>query len=140
MDVIMAWREEVIGSVFGQTPEAELLAANRDYYSRRLSDGSHIAVAASVGGEDVGCGGVCFQEELPSPDNPSGHCAYLMNIYVRKPSRHKGIGRAIITHLVDVARRRGCGKVYLETTQMAESLYKTIGFESMKGMLKLKNN
>ncbi len=27
-------------------------------------------------------------EELPSPDNPSGKCAYLMNIYVREAFRN----------------------------------------------------
>lgn len=137
---IMMWRDEVIEAVFGQSPEKGLIEANRDYYTRHIADGSHLAIAASVGGKDAGCGGICFHEELPSPDNPTGRCAYLMNIYVREAFRHAGIGASIIRHLVGEARKRGCGKIYLETTDMAETLYGSIGFEPMKGMLRIKDN
>ncbi len=134
---LMAWREEVIEAVFGQSPDKKLLDSNRDYFARHIADGSHIAVSASAAGTDMGCGGVCFQEELPSPDNPTGRCAYLMNIYVREPFRHKGVGESIIRYLVGVARKRGCFKIYLETSEMAETLYRSIGFMPMKGMMKI---
>lgn len=139
IETLMAWREEVIETVFSELPEKELLDANRAYYTRHIPDGTHLAVVASVADEDVGCGGICFQEELPSPDNPTGRCAYLMNIYVREPYRHRGVGESIIRHLVKEARKYDCGKIYLETSDMAETLYKSIGFMPMKGMLKLDN-
>ena len=31
--------------------------------------------------EIIGCGGICYQSELPSPENLSGINGYLMNIY-----------------------------------------------------------
>ena len=71
---------------------------------------------AEYDGVECGCGAVCFTEELPSPNNPTGRCAYLMNIYVRELFRNKSIAHHIITRLVDEARGRGCGKIYLETT------------------------
>lgn len=90
---LMHWRKEVIENVFGTTPSKRLLAANRRYYLQHIADGSHIAIVASVDGTDAGCGAICLSDELPSPDNPSGHCAYLMNIYVRKNYRSRGIGQ-----------------------------------------------
>lgn len=136
LPTLMRWRAEVIRNVFGVEPAPRLLVANRQYYRRSIPDGSHYAVVASSDGEDVGCGAVCFSDELPSPDNPTGHCAYLMNIYVREEFRNHGIGHEIIRHLVGEAQRRNCCKIYLETTPAGRSIYDSIGFRNMKDMMK----
>lgn len=133
---LMRWRAEVIEMVFGITPSASLLDANRRYYEENIRRGRHIAVIAECGSAEAGCGSICLSEELPSPDNLSGRCAYLMNIYVRKEYRGKGIGHSIVRWLVDYARTAGCGKIYLETTRAARSLYISIGFEDMPDMMK----
>lgn len=99
LDELMGWREEVIANVFGVRADDGLLESNRQYYSTHIQDGSHIAVVASSEGIDCGCGAICFSEELPSPDNPGGKCAYLMNIYVREVYRNKGIAHRIIRYL-----------------------------------------
>lgn len=136
LPTLMHWREEVIENVFGVKPSQALLVENRKYYMRHIYDGSHIAVVAQADGIDAGCGGICLTEELPSSDNPSGRCAYLMNIYVREPFRRKGIARSIVEWLVDKARKAGCDKIYLETTPQAHPLYKEIGFEDLPGIMK----
>jgi Na+/H+ antiporter nhaC len=133
---LMAWRAEVLGSVFGIIPTPQLLSANRRYYKQHIDNGSHIAVIAKVNETEVGCGAICLCDELPSPDNPSGKCAYLMNIYVKELYRSNGIGHAIVQHLVQTAMRLGCDKIYLETTPRARSLYSSIGFKELNGILK----
>lgn len=97
LPTLMRWRREVIEHVFGEVPSDALMEANRRYYATHIADGSHIAVVAHTDGEDAGCGAICFTEELPSPDNPSGRCAYLMNIYVRRHRHHfrTGAGRPL---------------------------------------------
>lgn len=135
IDTIMRWRGEVIEAVFGVSVSDPLVSQNHSYYRRHIADGSHFAVMATLGGVEAGCGGLCFYEELPSPDNPSGRCAYLMNIYVRPDYRHMGIGAAIVGKLVAEARDRMCGKIYLETTDAGEPLYHREGFREMKGMM-----
>lgn len=73
VEVLMQWRMEVLRCVFSIPTDADttsLEQANRHYYERHLPDGSHIACIASVNGEMAGSGGVCFQEEMPSSDNP----------------------------------------------------------------------
>ena len=137
LPTLMEWRAEVIRTVFGCDLRPELLEANREYYGSHIADGSHVAFVAESDGEECGCGGVCFSEELPSPDNPTGTCAYLMNIYVREAFRNKGIAHCIVRHLVDEARKRGCGKIYLETTADGKPVYSSLGFADMPDMMKL---
>ncbi len=134
---LLAWRREAIESVFGILPPDSLMRANNDYYMRHVLAGTHLALEAHVNEFPAGCGGVCFHEELPSPDNPSGKCAYLMNIYVRPEFRSQGIGRAIVEAIVYEARMRGCSKIYLETTDRGRTMYNKAGFSDMKDMLKL---
>lgn len=133
---LMYWRREVIEHVFGVVPSARLLVANRRYYREHVADGTHLAVVAATDDIDVGCGALCLSEELPSPDNPSGRCACLMNIYVREAYRGRGIGHAIVSWLVNRARETGCDKIYLETTDGARSLYQSIGFQPLPGMMR----
>lgn len=136
IDTLMHWRREVIRTVFGEEPTPALLENNRRYYQTHLRQGKHIAVIAGADGIDAGCGAICLSEELPSPDNPSGRCAYLMNIYVREEFRGHGVGHSIVLWLVKKASEMGCDKVYLETTDTAHSLYKGIGFKELPGMMK----
>lgn len=136
MPTLMRWRAEVLEHVFGLRPDRRLLVANRQYYRRHIADGSHIAYVALVDGEEAGCGAACFTDELPSPDNPSGRCAYLMNIYVREAFRNRGVAHQVVVRLIDEATERGCGKIYLETTSEARPVYTSSGFRDMPDMMK----
>lgn len=138
MPLLLALREEVLREVFELAPDADvsaLLEANRRYYEARLASREHIACFAYGEGQILGCGGVCFQTELPSPENPSGQCAYLMNIYVRAHARRRGVGRGIVRWLVTQARERGAGKIYLESSNAAKGLYEKLGFAQMGDMM-----
>ena len=88
-------------------------------------------------GEIVGCGGICYQKEMPSPDNLTGTNGYLMNIYTLPEYRGRGVGRKIIDFLVDEAKRKGTGKIYLESSKDAKHLYEEIGFSDMQDYMKL---
>lgn len=134
---LIGWRREVIAEVFGEEPSRQLMEANEKYYREALAFGEHVAVVATVDGREAGCGGLCLSCELPSPDNPTGICGYLMNIYVRPPYRRLGVGHSIVSRLVREAEKRRCGKIYLETTDRGRSLYRSCGFDDMTGMMKL---
>ncbi len=140
LDELMAWRMEVLHEVFGIPADADTSAleqANREYYRYALSRGEHIACFARYDGQRVGCGGICLQQEMPSPDNPTGRCAYLMNIYTRSPYRRLHIGTTLVGWLVEQAKRQGAGKIYLETSGAGRAMYRRLRFEEMKGMMKL---
>lgn len=136
IDAMMEWRREVLEEVFGMTPDEGLMSANREYYLKHMTDGTHRAYMALTDGHGVGCGAVCLYDELPSPDNPTGRCGYIMNVYVRMPYRHRGIASALVRHLIEDAKAERCGKIYLETTDMGRGVYAESGFMEMKDMMK----
>lgn len=133
---LMQWRAEVIRNVFGIEADPVLLAENEKYYKRHIADGSHLAFVAEYRGVACGCGAICLGSELPSPDNPTGRCAYLMNIYVRKAFRKHGVAHVIVRRLIDEAKARGCEKIYLETTPDGRPVYASLGFRDMPDMMK----
>lgn len=140
LTTLMRWRAEVIAHVFQQVPDSCLLEANRKYYIKHIADNTHVAYVAMYDDDEAGCGAICFADELPSPDNPTGKCAYLMNIYVREAFRRQGIGHAIVNALVKVAKTRDCGKIFLETTADGRPLYESLGFSDMHDMMKYYDN
>ena len=140
LDELMAWRETVLREVFSIPEDADLgslLAANRTYYERELPGNGHVACLASIDGHVVGCGGICLQGELPSPDNPSGKNAYLRNVYTVPAMRGAGVGKAVVGWLVGEARRLGAGKVYLESSEAGKRLYADVGFAPLPAMYHL---
>ncbi|HIX66881.1 MAG TPA: GNAT family N-acetyltransferase [Candidatus Anaerostipes excrementavium] len=142
LDLLLKWRMEVLREVFSIPKDQsieDLEKENRQYYQKTLQTGEHIACFAFIDEQIVGCGGVCFYQEMPSPDNPTGTCAYFMNIYTRPLYRKRGVGEAIITWLMEQAMQRGASKLYLETSEAGEKLYQKMGFLPMQGMLKLPN-
>ncbi len=142
IDLLMEWRMRVLDEVFSGYDvimRDTISYNNKAYYIKHLSDGTHTACFSfnEENGEIVGCGGICYQEEMPSPDNLTGTNGYLMNIYTLPEYRGRGVGRKIIDFLVDEAKRKGTGKIYLESSKDAKHLYEEIGFSDMQDYMKL---
>ena len=143
IDKLMAWRMEVLQEVFpasGNDDIQSLYSANRGYYLKSIPSGSHIAVFADIGKTTVGCGGMCLYSEMPSPDNSSGKCAYLMNIYTKKKYRGESVGKAVVRYLVGKAQTQGISKLYLETSDCGRKLYECLGFQDMTDYMKFTEN
>lgn len=139
LDLLLKWRMTVLREVFSipaDHPTEDLERENCRYYQTALPAGTHIACFACAGHQIVGCGGVCIYQEMPSPDNPDGRCAYLMNIYTRPDVRKQGIGETIINWLVGQATQQNISKIYLETSDAGKKLYEKMGFTPMLDMLK----
>jgi putative acetyltransferase len=60
--------------------------------------------------------------------------AEIKSMHTARAARGRGVGRAMVEHLLAVARTRGCRRVSLETGSMdafapARALYAAVGFE-----------
>ena len=140
IDKLLEWRMEVLRNVFGISETnnvPDLYVANREYYLGSIPSGGHIAVFAEIDGTTAGCGGLCLYREMPSPDNPTGRCAYLMNVYTRKEYRNQGVGKTVVEWLVNYAKKQGITKIYLETSDCGRPLYENLGFKDMKDYMKM---
>ena len=140
IDMLLEWRMEVLRHVFGEQSSSDvqdLYSTNMEYYKEAIPSGDHVAVFAEIEGIAAGCGGLCLYRELPSPDNPTGKCAYLMNIYTRQEYREQGIGKSVVEWLVSYAKNQGITKIYLETSECGRSLYESFGFSDMRDYMKI---
>lgn len=142
LDLLMDWRMRVLAEVFADSvcPDWEAIRENNEkYYKEELFKDTHTACFAvdEENGEIIGCGGICYQKEMPSPDNLTGTNGYLMNIYTLPEYRGHGIGRKIIEFLIADAKERGTEKIYLESSNAAKHLYEEIGFLNMPDYMKL---
>ena len=140
LDTLMQWRMEVLREVFG-IPDGQQMGqlerANRRYYQATLETGGHIACFACHEDVIVGCGGICLYQEMPSPDNPTGQCAYLMNVYTRPCFQRQGVGEKIVHWLIEQAKQQGITKIFLETSDAGRNLYRKAGFSPLSNYMKL---
>ena len=113
----------------GATEDIDLAPALRDYYARHLSDGTFAAWLAVEGGRIVGTSGMSFAEKPPWFSCPTGRIGLLSSMYTLPEYRRRGIGRALLSRVVDEARQRGCGSVWITASDMGVLLYTDFGFE-----------
>ena len=142
LELLMEWRMRVLAEVFAddENKNSETVRENNNaYYREHLADNSHTACFAFEAGTEriIGCGGICYQKEMPSPDNLTGTNGYLMNIYTLPEVRSEGIGRRIVEYLISDAKERGTEKIFLESSGVAKKLYHEIGFADMEDYMKL---
>lgn len=60
--------------------------------------------------------------------------AHLLNVCVRRDRQGEGFGRALVSHMIERARLRGAGMVFLEvrpSNLVAISLYHSLGFNEI---------
>ena len=85
-------------------------------------DRGHVFVVAERAGIIVGTGALTIED---------AHAGRLVRMSVAPEQRGRGIGRALVTHLVGVARERGLTLLRVETTrdwEDAKGLYRACGF------------
>jgi putative acetyltransferase len=98
-------------------------------YQLFQSPGSSYLVAEE-NGELIGGAGI-----FPSDGLPAGVCE-LVKMYLHKNARGKGLGRTMINECLDLAKKMGYKKVYLETMpelKKAVSVYEKFGFTYLTG-------
>lgn len=113
----------------------QMKVAAREYFSSAVSDGSYRGfLAVNEAGEVVGGGGVVvspwpgsFQQEKPRR-------AMILNMYVEKPYRRRGIARALMEAMIDWCRKEEFGYVGLHASDEGRPLYEKLGFQPTNEM------
>ena len=72
--------------------------------------------------------GMSFVEKPPYFSCPTGRLGLLSGMYTLPEHRRRGIGRELLSRVVDEARRRGCGSVWITASDMGVLLYTDFGF------------
>ena len=85
-------------------------------------ESGHVFVVAEIGGELVGTGALTTEDE---------NRGRIVRMSVKRMHRRKGIGRALVTHLLNVARQKGFAQARVSTEhdwEEAIGLYEHCGF------------
>ena len=112
----------------GATEDVDLRPALTNYYARHLPDGSFAAWLAVEGGRIVATSGMSFVEKPPYFANPTGRIGLLSGMYTAPEYRRRGIGRELLSRVVEEARKYGCGAVHITASDMGVLLYTDFGF------------
>ena len=97
----------------------------------------HTTYLARDGEDVVGVGSVDYHTQMPTVANPTGKCAFLMNVYTAPDYRRKGIASEIVRLLIADAKEKGAGSVMLEATEMGAAMYRKLGFAEAEGYMLL---
>lgn len=126
-------RREMLGVIF-EHDEESFEGEFSDRTEEFFKHGDQTTVLAFDGDAAVGCATICYMKLMPSFD-PSEKRAHIMNVYVRREYRRRGIAREMLNFVLDEAKRRGVSYVSLDATEQGKPLYKELGFgESLENM------
>jgi len=108
---VEATEADLAETLFGSTPRAEVVIAE--------SEGSAAGFA------------LFFHNYSTFAGRPG---IYLEDLYVRPAARGKGVGRALLAHLADLALARGCARLewaVLDWNRAAIAFYESLGARAM---------
>ena len=81
-------------------------------------------------GEPVACASLCYLSMMPTFSHPTGKRAHLMNVYVKKDFRRKGLAKKMLELLIEEAKSRKVTEISLDATEKGRPLYESMGFSS----------
>lgn len=79
-------------------------------------------------GEPVACANLWYLSMMPTFSHPTGKRAHLMNVYVKKDFRRKGLAKKMLELLIEEAKSRKVTEISLDATEKGRSLYESMGF------------
>ncbi len=91
-------------------------------------NGNQTTVLVYDNSKPVACATLCYINVMPTFDHPTGNRAHLMNVYVNKNFRRKGLAKKMIDLLVDEAKEKGVTEISLDATEAGKPLYSNCGF------------
>lgn len=87
-------------------------------------------LAVTPEGEVVSACGVVIKQHPPTPGNLSGRIGHLVNIVTIPGYRRRGLARRVTEAALKWLDERGVQRVTLHATEVGQSLYSSLGFES----------
>ena len=112
----------------GAKEDIDLKPALYEYYTKHLTDGTFVSWIAINNNKIIGTSGMSFVEKPPYFGCPSGKIGLLSSMYTDKEYRRQGIGKKLLSIIIDEARQYGCGTVQITASDMGVLLYSDFGF------------
>jgi len=109
--------------------------AAREYFPAAVADGSYRGfLAVNESGEIVGGGGIVISAWPGILGQRQPKRPMILNMYVDKPYRRRGIARALMEAMIEWCRHAGFAHVGLHASDEGRSLYEKLGFKPTNEM------
>ncbi len=111
---------------------AHTVTADEELLERNLFGKSRYAYVVIAEYEGAAAGQALYFYNFSTFKGKPG--IYLEDLYVRPEFRNKGIGKALLNYLIDLAKEQDCGRVewvVLDWNESAINFYKSLGAESL---------
>lgn len=95
------------------------------------------AVVAYLADSPVGMANGQVFSRMPAAGRTPAQWLYGANVFVGEQHRRMGIGRALMTALIDYARSRSMVRVVLAPSEMSIPLYESLGFRAAHDLMRL---
>jgi ribosomal protein S18 acetylase RimI-like enzyme len=105
----------------------EMREPNRVWLERHFGRDFNAYLAYRVH-EIAGSAAVLWFDHPPTPSNPGGMEAYILNVYTEPAWRRRGVARNLVDRILTEARSRGVRRVWLRTSDDGRPLYMSMGF------------
>jgi len=112
-----------------QGDRAAFVAASARQTRPELARGTHCAWLAEVGREPVAGVLLICSVMPPHFDRSERKRGFVSSVYTRPAYRRQGIGRRLMTLLVERARREHVQALVLWSSEMGQPFYESLGFQ-----------
>ena len=99
-----------------------------DYFRRRIADGGYLAWIAEADGRLIATAAVLLQEYPPSIDWHGERRGYVTGVYTVPEWRGRGLASELVGRIVEEARARGLGNLWLLASREGRGVYERLGF------------
>lgn len=128
--------------VIPPTAEAALRHASATYFDSALASGEYVswlAFPADAPQRALGGAGLQLRPMLPRPDSAGtglllGREGLILNVYVERSWRRRGVARRLMTEILSWARTNGVVRLVLHASEEGRPLYEALGFAATNEM------
>ncbi|GAB3446816.1 GNAT family N-acetyltransferase [Phycicoccus ginsengisoli] len=124
----------------GGSPDAGFEDELRDWWARESRHRrAWVAVPEDRDGPRaaVGMANLMVFERMPRPGREAGRWAYVANVWVDPGHRSRGVGRLLMTTVMDWCRSQGLVRVVLNPSEMSVALYASLGFRPADDLMRV---
>lgn len=112
----------------GAEEKMDLRPSLRAYYNKHMKNETFVSWLAMDNKKIIGTSGLSIVEKPPYFGCPSGKIGLLSSMFTLGNYRRQGIAKALLSNIINDARKQGCGTVQITASDTGVLLYSHFGF------------
>jgi GNAT superfamily N-acetyltransferase len=135
--IISAHRRGMMEDIGRGTPETLEAMQTRftSWVANKLACGEYLGWLVETEETRIVAGaGVLLSDQIPSPGNLAMRSAYVLNVFVERDYRQRGLARCLMEAIMDFCRAQHIRTVSLHASPAGRHLYETMGFQPTNEM------